>query len=68
LGVAVERAGDHRVEITDPQTNAHCILPRAGVYRQMREILEEEEDRLETDAWAGLGRKARSGWAKKNPY
>jgi len=34
----------------------------------MREILEEEEDRREKDSWVGLGRKARSDWAKENPY
>jgi hypothetical protein len=68
LREAVERAGDQPVEITDPQTNTHYILLRADVYRRMREILEEEEDRSEKDAWAKLGRKARSDWAKENPY
>ena len=68
LREAVERAGDQPVEITDPQTNTHYILLRADVYRRMREILEEEEDRREKDAWVSLGRKARSDWAKENPY
>jgi hypothetical protein len=60
LREAVERAGDEPVEITDPQTNTHYILLRAEVYRRMREVLGEEEDRREKDAWAKLGRKARS--------
>jgi hypothetical protein len=68
LREAVERAGDEPVEITDPQTNTHYILLRADVYLRMRELLEEEEDRREKEAWARLGRKARSDWAKENPY
>ena len=68
LREAIERAGGQPVEITDPQTNTHYILLRADVYRRMREILEEEEERREKDAWVGLGRKARSDWAKENSY
>jgi len=61
-------AGDQPVVITDPQTNAAYVLLKADVYKQMREILEEEEDRREKDAWSRVGRKARSEWAKENPY
>ena len=68
LRAAVERGGDQPVEITDPLTNTHYILLRADVYKRMREIQEEEEDRREKVAWASLGRKARSDWAKDNPY
>jgi hypothetical protein len=68
LRQAVELAGDQPVEITDPQTNAAYFLLKADVYKRMREILEEEEDRREKDAWSRLGRKARSEWAKENPY
>ena len=60
--------GDQPVEITDPQTNTHYILLKAEVYKRMRELLEEEEDRREKEAWASLGRKARSDWANENPY
>jgi hypothetical protein len=66
---AVESAGEERVEITDPQTNATYVLQRAEVYRRMRAILEEQsEDLREKEAWANLGRKSRSEWAKENPY
>jgi hypothetical protein len=66
---AVESAGEEPVEITDPQTNATYVLLRAEVYGRMRAILEEEsEDRREKEAWARLGRKALSEWAKENPY
>ncbi len=68
LREAVERAGDQPVEITDPQTNTHYVLLREDVYRRMREMLDEDEDRREKDAWAKLGRKARSEWARENPY
>ena len=66
---AVESAGEERVEITDPQTNATYVLLKAEVYKRMRAILEEEaDDRREKEAWAKLGRKSRSEWAKENPY
>jgi len=68
LRQAVELAGDQPVEFTDPQTNTAYVLLKADVYRRMREILEEEEDRREKDAWSRLGRKARSEWAKENLY
>jgi hypothetical protein len=68
LRQAVELAGDQPVEITDPQTNAAYVLLKADVYRRMREILEEEEDRREKDAWSRIGQKARSQWANENPY
>jgi len=68
LRQAVELAGDQPVEITDPQTNAAYVLLKADVYKRMREILDEQEDRREKDAWSSLGRKARSEWAKENPY
>ncbi len=68
LRQAVELAGDKPVELTDPETNVAFVLLKADVYRRMREILDEEEDRREKDAWSKLGRKARSEWAKENPY
>ncbi len=68
LRQAIELAGDKPVEVTDPQTNAAYILIKADVYKRMQEILEEEEDRREKGAWARAGRKARSEWAKENPY
>jgi PHD/YefM family antitoxin component YafN of YafNO toxin-antitoxin module len=68
LRQAVELAGDQPVMITDPQTNAAYVLLKADVYKRMREILEEEEDRREKDAWSRVGRKARSEWSKENPY
>jgi PHD/YefM family antitoxin component YafN of YafNO toxin-antitoxin module len=68
LRLAVELAGDQPVVITDPQTNAAFVLLKADVYKRMREILEEEEDRREKDAWLKIGRKARSEWARENPY
>jgi hypothetical protein len=68
LRQAVEQAGDQPVEINDPQTNTGYILLRADVYKRMRELLEDDEDRREKEAWAKLGRKARSDWAKENPY
>jgi PHD/YefM family antitoxin component YafN of YafNO toxin-antitoxin module len=68
VGLAVELAGDQPVVITDPQTNAAYVLLKADVYRRMREILEEEEDRREKDAWSKIGRKASSEWARESPY
>jgi hypothetical protein len=68
LRQAVERAGDQPVEITDPQTNTDYVLLKADVYRRMREVLEEEADHREKDAWSRLGRKARSEWAEENLY
>jgi hypothetical protein len=65
---AVEQAGDQPVEITDPQTNASYVLVKAEIFNRMKEKLEEEQDQREKDAWAKLGRKARSEWAKENPY
>ena len=65
---AVEQAGDQPVEITDPHSNTAYVLLKADVYRRMRELLEEDEDRRERDAWSTLGRKARSEWAKENTY
>jgi PHD/YefM family antitoxin component YafN of YafNO toxin-antitoxin module len=68
LRQAVELAGDQPVVITDPQTNATYVLLKSDVYKRMRDILEEEEDRREKDAWSRVGRKARSEWAAENPY
>jgi PHD/YefM family antitoxin component YafN of YafNO toxin-antitoxin module len=68
LREAVELAGDQPVVITDPQTNTAYVLLKADVYKRMSKILEEEEDRREKDAWSRVGRKARSEWAKENPY
>ncbi|MGO9462709.1 MAG: hypothetical protein ACLQIB_37760 [Isosphaeraceae bacterium] len=64
---AVELAGDQPVEITDPQTNTAYVLLKADVYRQLRELL-GEEDRGERNAWSKLGREARSEWARENAY
>jgi PHD/YefM family antitoxin component YafN of YafNO toxin-antitoxin module len=68
LRQAVELAGDQPVVITDPQTNATYVLLKSDVYKRMRDILEEEEDRREKDAWSRVGRKARCEWAAENPY
>jgi hypothetical protein len=68
LRQAIEQAGDAPVEITDPQTNTTYYLVRADIYNRMQEIMEDDEDRREKDAWAKHGRKARSEWAKENPY
>jgi hypothetical protein len=65
---AIEQAGDSPIEITDPQTNTAYYLVRADVYKRMQKIMEDEEDRREKEAWAKLGRKARSEWAQENPY
>lgn len=66
--LAVAEAGDGPVELADPQTGAAYVLVRAEVYRQMRELMAEGEDRRVQDAWAGLARKARGSWAQENPY
>ncbi len=68
LRQAVELAGDRPVEITDPQTKTDYVLLKADVYRRLRELVDEEEDRRERDAWSKLGRRARSDWAKENTY
>ncbi len=68
LRQAVELAGDEPVMITDPQTNTAYVLLKADVYKRMREVLDEEEDLREKDAWSKVGRKARSEWSKENPY
>jgi hypothetical protein len=65
---AVEQAGDQPVEVTDPQTNTAYYLIKAEVFRRMTEAEEERLDMREKEAWANLGRKARSDWAKENPY
>ncbi|MGC8639571.1 MAG: hypothetical protein ACP5XB_06795 [Isosphaeraceae bacterium] len=62
---AVEQAGDQPVEITDPQSNTAYVLVKAEIFSRMKEALEEESEKL---AWAKLARKARSEWAKENPY
>jgi len=66
LRQAVKLAGDQPVEITDPQTNAAYVVLKADVYKRMREVLEEQEDRREKDAWSSVGRKARSERASEN--
>ena len=63
---AIEQAG--YAELTDPSTNTAYVLVKADVFRRMQEVLEEDEDRREKEAWARLGRKARSEWAGDNPY
>jgi len=68
LRQAIELAGDQPVEITDAETNKAYVLLKADVYKRTREILEEDEDRREKDAWSELGRKARSEWAKENLF
>jgi hypothetical protein len=65
---AVEHVGDQPVEITDPETKAYYVLVKAQICSRMKETLEKEQDEREKDAWAKLGRKARSEWAKQNPY
>jgi hypothetical protein len=64
----IEQAGEKPVELTDPSTNTAYVLVRADVFKRMQEIMEDEEDRREKEAWAKLGRKARSAWAEDNPY
>jgi hypothetical protein len=68
LREAVHRGGDRPLEITDPETNTLYILLRADVYHRMRETLDAEGDECEKEAWAELGRKARSDWGRENPY
>jgi hypothetical protein len=65
LREAIEQTG--YAELTDPSTNTAYVLVRADVFRRMREVMEDEEDRREREAWAKLNRKARSAWAEENP-
>lgn len=65
---AAAEAGDKPVELADPQTGDSYVLVRADVFRRMRELLEDGEDRLGHEAWAALARKARGRWAAENPY
>lgn len=65
---AAAEAGDAPVELADPQTGDSFILVRADIFRRMRDLLEDREDRLEHEAWATLGRTARDQWATENPY
>ncbi len=65
---AVDEAGESPVELADPQTGAAYVLLRADVYQRMQELLEQDEDRREHEAWAKLARKARDEWARENPY
>jgi hypothetical protein len=62
LRQAVDQAGF--VELTDPSTNTAYVLVKADVFRRMREVVEDEEDRREREAWAKLNRKARAAWAE----
>jgi hypothetical protein len=45
LRQTIEQAGDRPVEITDPQTQTARYLVRADVFRELRELLEEGEQR-----------------------
>jgi hypothetical protein len=65
---AAAEAGDAPIELADPQTGDSFILVRADVFRRMRELLEDREDRLEHEGWAASARRARGRWAAENPY
>jgi hypothetical protein len=65
---AVEEAGDSPVELEDPQTGAAYVLMRADVFRELRKLLEKDEDVREQEAWSKVARKARDEWARENPY
>ena len=66
--LALAEAGDSPIEVADPKTGDAFILVRAEVYRRMRDLLEEKEERREKDAWSNLARKARNQWAGENAY
>ena len=65
---ALAEAGGSPIELADPQTGDAFVLVRAEVFRKMRDRLEEDEGRLEQEAWSKLARKARDEWAGENPY
>jgi len=65
---AVDQAGDSPVELEDPQTGAAYILMRADVFRRLRQLVEDDEDSRENEAWSNVARKARDEWARENPF
>ena len=66
--LALAEAGDSPIELADPQTGDAFVLVRAEVFRKMRDLLEEDEDLREKEAWSKLARKARDQWAGENSY
>jgi hypothetical protein len=65
---AVDQAGDSPVELEDPQTGAAYILLRADVFRRLRQLVEDDEDSREQEAWSKVARKAGDEWARENPF
>ncbi len=65
---AVAEAGDLPVELADPQTGDAFVLVRAEVFQRMRELIEEDEDLRDKQAWGKLARKVREQWAGENAY
>ena len=56
---AVEQAGGEPVELTDPNTNTAYYLIRADVFRELRDVLEDERQR------AAIARKAKRNAASR---
>jgi hypothetical protein len=65
---AAAEAGDAPIELEDPLTGDAFILVRADIFRRMRAVREDREDRLEHEGWAALARRARGRWTAENPY
>ena len=65
---AAAEAGDAPVELADPPTGDSYVLVRAEIFRQMKELIKDREDRVEHEAWAALARKSRDRWAAENSF
>jgi len=64
--MAASQAGDSPIELFDPLTGAY-VLVRAEVYQKMGDLLAEDEDRREREAWARLASKARDQRLRDEP-
>jgi len=56
------------VSLVDPQTQEAYVLLRADLYERLKELLEDEEDRQEQQAWLDLATRTRRRWVQENPY
>lgn len=66
--LALDRAGDRPVPLTDPATNETFVLLRAGDFERMKVLLDEAQAAVEERAWLDRAKKARLDWVRENPY
>jgi hypothetical protein len=74
--VSIELTGEQRqtllqgkpVRLPDPETGGEFVVLRAEVYEQLKQLLEDAEDRALHQAWLDLATKTRRAWVQENPY